>query len=86
MSPRYIGPFESLECVGKFAFRLALPPKMSGVHNVFHVSMLRKCVHESTPPKIDFQDIEVNDTITYTERPVHILDRGVKKLRSKEIP
>ena len=73
LSPRYIGPFEILERVGKVAYRLALPPKMSGVHNVFHVGMLRKCVHESTP-KIDFKDIEVNDNVTYNERPVRILD------------
>ena len=84
LSPRYIGPFEILKRVGKVAYRLALLPRMSGVHNVFHVSMLRKCVHESTP-KIDFKDIEVNDNVTYTERPVRSLDEGVKKLRSKEI-
>ena len=42
LSPRFIGPFEILERVGTFAYRLALPPSMSGVHKVFHVSMLRK--------------------------------------------
>ena len=42
LSPRFIGPFEILERVGTFAYRLALPPSMSGVHEVFHVSMLRK--------------------------------------------
>ena len=40
--PRYIGPFEILERVGKVAYRLALPPRMSGVHNVFHISMLKE--------------------------------------------
>ena len=40
LSPRFIGPFEILERVGTFAYRLALPPSMSGVHEVFHVSML----------------------------------------------
>ena len=43
LSPHFIGPFEILERVGKVAYRLALPPKMSGVHNVFNISMLRKC-------------------------------------------
>ena len=42
LSPRFIGPFEILERVGTVAYRLALPPRMSGVHEVFHVSMLRK--------------------------------------------
>ena len=40
--PHYIGPFEVLECVGKVANRLTLPPKLSRVHNVFHVSMLKE--------------------------------------------
>ena len=42
LSPRFIGPFERLERVGIVSYRLALPPGMSGVHEVFHVSMLRK--------------------------------------------
>ena len=41
LSPRFIGPFEILERVGTVAYRLALPPSMSGVHELFHVSMLR---------------------------------------------
>ena len=42
LAPKYIGPFEILERVGTYAYRLALPPSLSGVHEVFHVSMLRK--------------------------------------------
>ena len=42
LSPRFIGPFEVLERVGAVAYRLALPPSLSGVHEVFHVSMLQK--------------------------------------------
>ena len=79
LSPRYIGPFEILERVGKVAYRVALPPKMSGVHNVFHISMLRKCAHDPTH-EIDFEDIEVNDNVTYNEGPVRILDQRVKML------
>ena len=41
LSPRYIGPFEVLEMVGMVAYRLALPPSLSGVHAVFHISMLQ---------------------------------------------
>ena len=42
LSPRFIGPFEILERVSTVAYRLALPPSMSGVREVFHVSMLRR--------------------------------------------
>ena len=42
LSPRFIGPSEILERIGVVVYRLALPPNMSGVHEVFHVSMLRK--------------------------------------------
>ena len=63
LSPRYIGPFDIIERVGKVAYRLALPPKMSGVHNVFHISTLRKCMHANTHV-ITFDDIEVDDRIS----------------------
>ena len=42
ISPRFIGPFEILERIGIVAYRLAFPTSMSGVYEVFHVSMLRK--------------------------------------------
>ena len=42
LSPRYIGPFDILERVGEVAYRLALPPQLSGIHDVFHISMLRR--------------------------------------------
>ena len=50
LSPRYVGPFEILEHVGKVAYRLALPPSMSNLHDVFHVSMLRK--YASNPSQV----------------------------------
>ena len=50
LSPRFIGPFEILERVGTIAYRLALPPSMSGVHEVFHVSMLR--IYTSDPDHV----------------------------------
>ena len=63
-SPRYIRPFEILERIRKVAYRLALPPNMSGVHNVFYISMLKKCVR-NPKHEIDFKDIEVTDNATY---------------------
>ena len=48
LSLRFIGPFQILDRVGAVAYRIALPPSLSGVHNVFHVSMLRKYVSDPT--------------------------------------
>jgi hypothetical protein len=48
LSPRFVGPFEILEKIGMIAYRLALPPNLSGIHNVFHISMLRKYVPDPT--------------------------------------
>ena len=59
LSPRFIGPFEILERIGVVAYRLALPPSMSGVHEVFHVSMLRKYT-PNLAHGVDWGQIEVD--------------------------
>ena len=59
LSPRFIGPFEILERIGTVAYRLALPPSMSGVHEVFHVSMLQKYIPDPAHV-VDWGQIEVN--------------------------
>ena len=74
LNSRYIGPFEILERVGSLAYRLALPPQLSGVHNVFHVLMLRKYVPDPQHV-IDYQAIEIREDATYKERPIGILER-----------
>ena len=84
LSPRYIGPFEILEKVGLVAYRLALPPELSSIHPVFHVSMLRKYLYDPSHV-IKYQEVKVNDDLSYEEIPIAILGRQVKKLRSKEI-
>ncbi|XP_062021012.1 uncharacterized protein LOC133737489 [Rosa rugosa] len=66
------------------AYRLALPPSMSGVHNVFHVSMLRKYVQDVSHV-IDYGPIEVHADTTFVVEPVRILDRSTKQLRRKEV-
>ncbi|XP_062028603.1 uncharacterized protein LOC133744522 [Rosa rugosa] len=70
--------------VADLAYRLALPPSMSGVHNVFHVSMLRKYVQDESHA-IDYGTIEVNVDTTFVVEPVRILDRSTKQLRRKEV-
>ena len=85
LSPRYTGPFEILERVGKVAYRLALPPELSSMHDVFHVSMLKKYI--SDPSHILHQEpVEVQTDMTYEEKPVRILDREDKVLRNRTIP
>ncbi|XP_017970421.1 PREDICTED: uncharacterized protein LOC108660674 [Theobroma cacao] len=84
LSPRHIGPFKILERVGAVAYHLALPPDLSNIHPVFHVSMLRK--YNPNPSHVmRYETIQLKDDLTYEEQPVAILDRQVKKLRSKEV-
>ena len=73
LSPRFIGPLEILERVGTVAYRLALPPNMSGVHEVFHVSMLR--MYTPDPAHVvDWEEIKVDTDGTFEEGPVCIMD------------
>ena len=73
LSPRFIGPFEILERVGTVAYRLALPPSMSCVHEVFHVSMLRKYTPDPAHV-VDWGQIEVDTDGTFEKGPVCIVD------------
>lgn len=85
LTPRYVGPFQILEKVGPVAYRIALPPHMSQIHNVFHVSMLRRYLSDPSHI-IDYHQIVLTDELTYEEKPIRILDRQVKQLRNQEIP
>ena len=73
LSPRFIGPFEILERVGTIAYRLALPPRMSGVHEVFHVSLLQRYTPDPTHV-VDWGEIEVDTNGTFEEGPVCIMN------------
>ena len=82
LAPRFIGPFPIMTRVGAMAYQLELPPELSDVHNVFHVSQLRWCI---SPPekKTDLTEIELAKDLTYEERPVKILDQMERVTRSK---
>ncbi|KAJ8748467.1 hypothetical protein K2173_003363 [Erythroxylum novogranatense] len=85
LSPRYIGPYEILERIGPLAYRLALPSEMSQMHDVFHVSMLRR--YRSDPTHvIPTQEIEIASDLSYVEEPVQIIGSRVKQLRNRVIP
>ena len=81
--PRYIGPFKVLERVGTIAYRLALPPHLSGVHEVFHFSMLRKYTPDPAHV-VDWGEIGV-DTYGTFEGPVRIMDSRDQVLRLKTV-
>ena len=84
LSPRFIGPFEILERVGTVVYRLALPPSKSGVHEVFHVSMLR--MYTPDPAHVvDWGEIEVDTDGTFEEGPVCIMDSWDQVLRRKTV-
>ena len=84
LSPRFIGPFEILERIGSVAYRLALPPSMSSVHEVFHVSMLRRYTPDPAHV-VDWGQIEVDTDGTFEEGPVCILDSRDQVLRRKTV-
>ncbi|TYK23436.1 pol protein [Cucumis melo var. makuwa] len=85
LSPRFVGPFEILERIGPVAYCLALPPSLSVVHDVFHVSMLRKYVPDPSHV-VDYEPLEIDENLSYTKQPVEVLAREVKMLRNREIP
>ncbi|KAK8931152.1 hypothetical protein KSP39_PZI016418 [Platanthera zijinensis] len=81
---RYVGPFMIVERVGVSSYRLELPANFTGVHDVFHISQLRKCV-QSGRQVFDFvPQLELN--LSYVEVPVRILDAQDRVLRRKTIP
>ena len=81
---RFIGPFEILERVGTVAYRLALPPSMSSVHEVFHDSMLRRYTPDPAHV-VDWGEIEVDMNGTFEEGPVCIIDSRDLVLRRKTV-
>ena len=85
LSPRFISPYEVIEKVGPMAYRLTLPPNLEKIHNVFHVSMLRR-YRSDLSHVVSSETIEPRPDLTYEEEPMEILAREVKELRKKKIP
>jgi len=85
LAPRFIGPFEILQKIGPVAYRLALPPSLQGIPNVFHVSNLRKYMPDPTHV-IRYEPLQLRKNLTYVEEPIKILGRMEKKLRNRTIP
>ena len=88
LAPRYIGPFPITERIGSVAYRLLLPAQFSAIHDVFHVSQLRKCLRDSNSilePGI-MEEIEVSPSLTYEQQHIRIIASEVKRLRNKDVP
>ncbi|GJT11639.1 reverse transcriptase domain-containing protein [Tanacetum coccineum] len=84
LAPRYVGPFEILERVGPVAYRLRLPEELSGVHDTFHVSNLKKCLADASL-HVPLDEIKVDKTLRFVEEPVEIMDREIKSLKRSRI-
>ncbi|GAA0158577.1 hypothetical protein LIER_15562 [Lithospermum erythrorhizon] len=82
--PQYVGPFEILENIGNLAYRDALPPRLSRVQDVFHVSMLRKYVYDPDHV-IDYTPLDLREDLTYREIPLKIIDQNEEVLCHRSI-
>ena len=84
LAPRFIGPFEILERVGQVSYRLALPPQLAQIHDVFHVSILKKYTPDPSHV-LEWKDLTLNKNVSYEEKPIRILDHKEQVLRKKII-
>jgi hypothetical protein len=89
LAPRFVGPFKVLARKGEVAYELELPESLSAVHNVFHVSQLKKCHPEmaDTPLRdtIPLEEVQLESDLTYEEKPIKILETSERVTRTKTI-
>jgi hypothetical protein len=84
LSPRFIGPFKILEKRGEVSYQLELPLQLSDVHDVFHVSQLKKCL--CVPEEqIPMEDLDAKKDLSYQEYPNKILETSERVTRNKMI-
>ena len=84
LAPCFVGPYKVLERMGEVSYKLEFPEGLSGVHDVFHVSQLRRCF--SDPSRgVDHEMLDLQDNLTYQEYPVRILDQAERTTRRHNI-
>ncbi|GJW80252.1 hypothetical protein Tco_0144227 [Tanacetum coccineum] len=80
LAPRYVGPFKIVESVGPVAYQLKLPQELNYVHDMFHVSNLKKCLAEPDV-QVPLDEIEIDENLRFVKEPIEIVERDVKKLK-----
>jgi hypothetical protein len=84
LAPRFIGPFKILEKRGEVAYQLELPSQLSNVHDVFHVSQLKKCL--CVPEEqIHMEDLDAKEDLSYQEYPINILEMSDRVTQNRKI-
>jgi hypothetical protein len=81
---RFIGPFKILMKRGEVAYQLELPPQLSDVHDVFHVSQLKKCLR-APEEQLPMEDLDAKEDLSYQEYPIKILATSASVTRKKKI-
>jgi hypothetical protein len=84
LAPRYVGPFKIISCKGEVAYQLELPPQLSDVYDVFHVSQLKKCLRVPEE-QLPIEELDLGGDLIYSERPIKILDMAEHVTHSKVI-
>ena len=84
LAPRYVGPFEIIGQSGKVAYKIQLPPEMSAIFNVFHVSQLKKYLRVPEE-RVPLGDIELKSDLTFEEKPVRVIDTRERVTRSRVV-
>nr|AAK52169.1 putative polyprotein [Oryza sativa Japonica Group]AAN64470.1 putative polyprotein [Oryza sativa Japonica Group] len=84
LAPCFVGPYKIVSRRGEVAYQLELPQSLAGVHNVFHVSQLKKCLRVPTE-ETNLEQIEVQEDLTYVEKPIRILEIDERRARNRVI-
>ncbi|KAD3640045.1 hypothetical protein E3N88_29268 [Mikania micrantha] len=85
LAPRYVGPYEITQRIGPVAYRLKISDELSGVHDVFHVSNLKRCLADESLI-IPLEEIQVDEQLPFIEEPIEIMEREVKRPKRSRIP
>jgi hypothetical protein len=84
LAPRYVRPFKIVDRKGEVAYQLELPPQLLDVHDVFHVSQLKKCLRVPEE-QLPMEELDLGGDLSYSEKPVRTLDTAERVTRNKVI-
>jgi hypothetical protein len=84
LAPRYVRPFKIVDRKGEVAYQLELLPQLSDVHDVFHVSQLKKCL-QILDEQLPMEELGLGGDLSYSEKPIKLLDTTERVTRNKDI-